>query len=69
MKAELKFDRPADIEATIAFTFTLEQWQAIDKALSASPSYGPTGHVKQAVTDLLRRACDKLHYSPEEPEA
>lgn len=67
MKAELKIENPGTISATIAFTFTLEQWQEVDKALTGAPLYGPTGEIKEAVRDLFNRVCGKLQYFPDPP--
>lgn len=68
MSAELNIKNPGKLEATISFTFTLEQWVEVQKALKDTPHYGVTGVIKEAINDLATKACKTFHYFPEPAE-
>ncbi len=68
MKAELTIEKPQHVEATISFTFTLEQWVDVQKAMKDAPNYGPTGQIRSAIDVLAGKICRTLRYTPGDPE-
>jgi hypothetical protein len=65
VKADIKLEKPNDLRATVSITLTLQQWVELRDSMKDLPYYGGAQALREAVYQLVDKACTAYGYEPE----
>jgi hypothetical protein len=65
VKADIKLEKPNDLRATVSITLTLQQWVELRDSMKDLPYYGGAQALREAVYQLVDKACTVYRYEPE----